>query len=146
MFGLRRGYWHNSLIILFFMAPPVARGQAPQGTATTVTATPQGALASTSVTPGAATAFHPSRVLVRFRGGVGSLPGSANAKALVAAQNLQLVDVPAGLSVIETVARYKADPNVIHAEPEFALKAIATTTTNPSWGLQWDMTNISAPA
>jgi len=47
--------------------------------------------------------------------------------------------------VAETVQRYLANPNVVYAEPDYVVQAIATPT-NASFGLQWDMTKIAAPA
>ena len=87
--------------------------------------------------------YHPSRVLVRFRGTPTFLPGSANARALSPSINLHLVDIPSALSVPEAVARYKTDPNVVYAEPDYVVKAV-TTPNDTSFSLQWDMTNISA--
>lgn len=124
-----------------------AQPQAQPGVSTTVTATPQGASATTSVVIGpAAASFHASRVVVRFRAGATFLPGSASIRVLSATNHLHLAAVPPGLSVAETVARYKSDPNVLYAEPDYAVKAVATPNDPAFAPSQWDMINISAPA
>jgi subtilisin family serine protease len=43
------------------------------------------------------------------------------------------------------VQRYRANPNVLYAEPDFVVRAVNTTPNDPYWNLQWDMTKISAP-
>jgi subtilisin family serine protease len=90
--------------------------------------------------------YVPSQVLVRFRTGapVAVLPGSGRARALAANLNLHLVDTPPGLSVAETARRYRTNPNVLYAEPDYLVTALATPT-DPLWAQQWDMTKISAP-
>ena len=96
------------------------------------------------VTDGPAT--HPSRVLVRFRNGAAPvfLPGSAPAIAFPGDGNLHLVNTPPGLSVSETVQRYQANPNVLYAEPDYAVQ-IDSVPTDPGWSQQWDMVKIAAP-
>ena len=72
----RRSYLPRwvSLVLLILLVTGIAPsplGAKPQHSAeTTVTVTPQGATASTSVTAGTGAAHHPSRVLVRFQRGV----------------------------------------------------------------------------
>src|SRR5436190_23634297 len=91
-------------------------------------------------------AFHPSRVLVRFRNGAPSafLPGSPSASDFPGQRNLHLVQNPPGLSVAEVVRRYQANPNVLYAEPDYKVQ-IVTNPTDPDWSQQWDMVKISAP-
>jgi subtilisin family serine protease len=42
------------------------------------------------------------------------------------------------------VRRYHANPNVLHAEPDYVQRAVAIPT-DPLWNQQWDMAKISAP-
>jgi subtilisin family serine protease len=56
-----------------------------------------------------------------------------------------MVENPPGLSVADAIGRYKSNPNVLYAEPDFA---VSTTDipADPMWSQQWDMQKISAPA
>jgi len=100
-----------------------------------------------AATVGAGPAYHPARVLVRFRHGAPAvlLPGSGAPRAFPRDPDLFLVPTPPGLAVAETVRRYKASANVEYAEPDYVLRT-AATPTDPMWGQQWDMIKISAPA
>jgi hypothetical protein len=91
--------------------------------------------------------FHPSRVLVRFQPGASKqvLPGSGSAKNLSKDQGLVVVENPPGLSVPDAVERYKRNPNVLYAEPDFVVSAVGTTPNDALWSQQWDMTKIAAP-
>ncbi|MFM7718926.1 MAG: S8 family serine peptidase, partial [Actinomycetota bacterium] len=118
-----------------------------------VAAPPAGISASVSVDGSAAVSsigdaapYAPSRVIVRFRSGQTLLPGSGRDRALVASRNVHLVDTPRGMSVAEAVARYRAMPNVVYAEPDFTVEALAVPTDPFYASNQWDMTKISAPA
>jgi len=86
---------------------------------------------------------HPSRVIVRFRLGVSTLPGSG-ADHNLGPSNVHLVGNPPGISVAEALRRYRANPNVLYAEPDYEVRAVATPT-DPLWSQQWDMVKISAP-
>jgi len=90
--------------------------------------------------------YHPSRVLVRFRGAPQFHPGSGQARLLSQRLNLFLVDNPQDVPVPEAIARYKRNPNVVYAEPDYQVQAIDTTPSDPMWSQQWDMTKIQAPA
>jgi hypothetical protein len=91
-------------------------------------------------------AYHPARVLVNFKRGAAKdfLPGSGPAREFPGNPDLILVENPHGLSVSEAVTRYKTNPNVLYAEPDFLVEALATPT-DPLWSQQWDMTKISCP-
>ena len=133
------------LLMVVFVAQPVA-ADPPRAVTTTVTVTPEGAAASTDVT-GVGLPYHPSRVLVRFRSGARAfLPGSGPARGFSGHADLFLVPTPPGLSVAETVQRYKGNPNVVYAEPDFEVRTLANPTNDPLWPQQWDMAKISAPA
>ncbi len=90
--------------------------------------------------------YHPSRVLVRFRGAPQFHPGSGQARRLSERLNLFLVDNPQDVPVPEAIARYKRNPNVVYAEPDYQVQAVDTTPLDPMWAQQWDMTKIQAPA
>jgi subtilisin family serine protease/PKD repeat protein len=89
---------------------------------------------------------HPSRVLVRFRNEAESrfLPGSASAGAFPGDRNLHLVENPPGLSVADALEQYRANPDVLYAEPDYVVRT-NVTPTDPRWTQQWDMMKISAP-
>src|SRR5207249_11706750 len=91
-----------------------------------------------------APAHHPSRVLVRFRNAAQTdfLPGSQPAGIFQGDPNLYLVENPPGLSVAAAVRRYRANPGVLYAEPDFVVRTLATPT-DPLWSQQWDMTKVS---
>src|SRR5439155_25578723 len=72
--------------------------------------------------------YHPSRVLVRFRGAPAFLAGSGAARGFAGDQNLFLVANPPGLSVAEAVSRYRAHPAVLYAEPDYVRRVINTPT------------------
>jgi subtilisin family serine protease len=145
--GMRRGPWSKLVVHLAFalcLALTALEAQAPL-TQTTISFDAR--VAATADTLGTAgPAFHPSRVLVRFRNGAASdfLPGSPSARGFPGDRNLHLVQNPPGISVAEAVARYRANPNVLYAEPDHVVKIVATPT-DPLWSKQWDMTKISAP-
>src|SRR5262245_51605792 len=90
--------------------------------------------------------YDANRVLVRFRNAAAKvlLPGSGAVRGFPGDANLFLVHNPAGVSVRETLARYKADPNVHYAEPDYVLQAIFIPN-DTLVASQWDMTKISAP-
>ncbi|MFM7084541.1 MAG: S8 family serine peptidase [Hyphomicrobium sp.] len=90
-------------------------------------------------------AFDTTRVIVRFKNGTDFLPGSGKVISLLPKQNVHLVTNPPGLSVKETVAQYKSNPNVIYAEPDYLVNAILTPNDPSFAGMQWDMTKIAAP-
>src|SRR5213592_599818 len=90
--------------------------------------------------------YHPSRVLVRFRGAPQFHPASGQARLLSQQLNLFLVDNPQDVPVPDAIAGYKRNPNVVYAEPDYQVQAIDTTPLDPMWSQQWDMTKIQAPA
>ena len=91
-----------------------------------------------------APSYAEGRVIVRFRAGTSFLPGSGQARALAAGANVHLVDNPPGLSTAAAIARYRANPNVVYAEPDYTVSAIALPNDYNAT-LQWDMAKIAAP-
>src|SRR4030095_5050496 len=91
--------------------------------------------------------YAPSRVIVRFQPGAAAdkLPGAASSRVLSRSLNMHLVDVPPGLTVSQAVGRYKNNPNVIYAEPDYTVSVgTALPPHDTCWGEQCDMVNISA--
>ncbi len=89
--------------------------------------------------------FHPNRILVRFRGAPQLLPGSGRARVLSQQRNLFLIDNPPSVSVAEAITRYKNNPNVVYAEPDYQVRVVDTMPGDPLWSQQWDMVKIEAP-
>ena len=121
----------------------LAGAEAPS--TSTVTVSPDGAAASISMAGPGQPAFAPARVIVRFRAGASTLPGSGRSVVLSHEDNLHLVDNPPGLSVAQAIGRYRLNPNVVYAEPDYTVSVSDTLPGDPRWVDQWDMTKISAP-
>ena len=133
-------------LVFPLLSPTALQAQAPRGASTSVVEN-AGMARATITVDGPGRAFHPSRVLVRFRGGARRdvLPGSGSARALSRDGNLQVVETPLQVSVAEAVRGYRANPNVLYAEPDLVVSVLAAPS-DPLWAQQWDMTKISAPA
>jgi subtilisin family serine protease len=108
---------------------------------------PSGSGSKLSKTGNTAPTYHPTRVLVRFRNGARHefLPGSGVSRGFPGDSELYLVEKPSGLSVAQAVRSYRANPNVLYAEPDYIVRAVALPT-DPRWSEQWDMTKILCPA
>src|SRR5436190_19209608 len=93
---------------------------------------------------------HAGRIIVRFRGGPELIDRSGQARGLSQQLNLFAIDSPPGMTVAEAIARYKNNPNVIYAEPDYEVQAVETIPNDPMWANpvpgQWDMVKIQAPA
>ena len=76
-------------------------------------------------------AFHPGRVIVRFAGTPQFINGSGQARGLSQRLNIFTVNNPPGMSVAQVIARYRNNPNVIYAEPDYEVHAVDTTPTDP---------------
>ncbi len=134
------------LLTFVFLQPYNVYGQAPQAVTITVTPTEQGATASITTGP-VRMPHHPSRVIVRFRNGTRDfLPGSSAARVFAGNRGLFLVQNPPGLSVAEAVRSYRANPNVLYAEPDYEVHALETFPNDALWSDQWDMRKIAAPS
>src|SRR5260370_31498589 len=74
-----------------------------------------------AATVGAGPAYHPARVLVRFRHGAPAvfLPGSGAPRAFPRDPDLFLVATPPELPLPQTAPRYHASANVVYAEPHY---------------------------
>ena len=60
-------------------------------------------------------------------------------------RNLFLIDNPPSVSVAEAITRYKNNPNVVYAEPDYQVRVVDTMPGDPLWSQQWDMVKIQAP-
>jgi subtilisin family serine protease len=133
------------LTLLAHFSQPLG-AQSPQTGQTVANVDAQGILTATGA--GAAPASHPTQVLVHVRPGsvADFLPGTPTARAFPGDQDLYLVSNPPGLSTAEVLRQYRANPNVLYAEPDYLLQAVDVTPNDPRWGEQWDMVKIAAPA
>src|SRR5262245_37710084 len=137
--SLRLRFLAATCIAVATLAPRDVLAQAPSASTTTINA--DGTASVTVVGPRNA-AFARDRVIVRFRAGSDFLPGSGASRVLAAAANVHLVNNPPGLSVANVIARYRANPNVVYAEPDFVVNAITTPPPNDPEYLankQWDL-------
>src|SRR5213593_4342932 len=127
-------------VMVALWIPPAAFAQTAQQVSTSVV---NGNI-TINGTPGPA--FHPQHTLVRFQPGRAPvfLPGSGIGAAFPALPGLFLLNNPPGISVAEAISRYRANPNVLYAEPDYYVQAIVTPT-DPLWAQQYDMTRIAAP-
>ncbi|MCH7884653.1 MAG: S8 family serine peptidase [Planctomycetes bacterium] len=108
---------------------------------------PRRAQADVAVRPEPAQ-FHPSRLLVRFKqaasvAGNGAVerirPGHRVVRPVRAVANLLVVEVPSG-TVQEALASYRADPNVLYAEPDFVVHTTAVPN-DPGFSFLWGLQN-----
>ena len=96
--------------------------------------------------------FKPGQVLVRFRAGT-----SASARAQTHADvsghvmktwaslpGMQLVHLPQSVNVHEAIRRYRQDPNVLYAEPNYILHALSTPN-DPDFTQLWNLSNTGKP-
>jgi thermitase len=78
--------------------------------------------------------YQPGEVLVRFRPGISksqmdAVHASVGAKVVRSysrVENLQLVRLPANVSVREAIRRYRQNPQVLYAQPNYAVRALGT--------------------
>ena len=92
--------------------------------------------------------FRADHILVRFKdqasvnaiASVHTSLGAASVKRFSIVKNLHLVRLPQGLSVESALASYRKDPNVLHAEPDYEVKAL-TTPNDPSFSALWGLLN-----
>ena len=95
--------------------------------------------------------YAPGQLLVRFRSGISKQAAEAE-HGLVRAEvvrefriveNLQLVRLPAGMSVKEGERYYRARPHVLYAEPNYVRQAVQTplTPNDPQYSMMWNLHN-----
>lgn len=98
--------------------------------------------------PAVAPTYIEGELLVKFRGDVQSmsdaasaaLPGARVVHAFRRVPGLQHVRLPPGMSVDEALARYRADPQVAFAEPNYVLQ-FAGQPNDARWREQWGLHN-----
>ena len=101
--------------------------------------------------PGGRAKYVPDQLLVRFRGGVDKLAmraGHAQAGAEVLkefriVENLQLVRLPAGMTVEQARRYYRARPDVLYAEPNYIrhIDQAPITPNDPLYPEMWNLHN-----
>ncbi len=92
--------------------------------------------------------YRADEVLVRFKSGVTGARATAVHAGFTAQvlreyrvpSNLQLVQVPAGVTVEQMVDAYRLDPEVLYAEPNF-LYELQATPNDPSFNQLWGLHN-----
>ncbi len=110
-------------------------------------ATPAPAPAQTSLSTSKAQ-FVPDHVLVRFAhtrtlaslARVHEEMGTTVMKTFTMVPNLQLVRLPQGMSVAEGLRRYRARADVLYAEPDYIVHALATPN-DPQFPTVWNLNN-----
>lgn len=95
-----------------------------------------------------APAYVSDELLVRFKEGV-SRPAMVSTHGLVGAQELRRFDIvrnlvhvrlPRGTHVKEAIERYRQDPTVLYAEPNYRIEALAVPN-DPGFGDLWGLHN-----
>ncbi len=93
-------------------------------------------------------AYRPGELIVRYKDdavGVKSLAAlkasSAHSFSQIKAHQIKLDEQT---SVDEALEQFRADPNVLYAEPNYIVRK-ASTPNDPLFSSQWNMTQISAP-
>jgi thermitase len=119
------------------------------------TASPTSAQGPPRQPPPPAGQFAPGRILVRFKPGVGQSGeqralsarnlNAASAANAVPSLGVFRVPVKSGQELAEAAA-LGSDPNVLYAEPDYVAHAQPTTPNDPSYGSQWGLPKIGAPA
>jgi len=95
--------------------------------------------------------YKEGELIVKFKKDV-SVSKSANIHKMVAAKvkrRLRLIGadhviLPEGMSVEEALAKYKADPNVEYAEPNYKVRKAAITPNDTEFSKQWGLKKIEA--
>jgi len=92
--------------------------------------------------------YEPGQVLVRFRSGVSKKAMDAAhtavfgqvTKTFNSVTGLQLVRLSAGLSIRDAIHKYRQNPNVLYAEPNFIVHAF-NVPNDPLFPQMWDLQN-----
>ncbi|HXF56599.1 MAG TPA: S8 family peptidase [Actinomycetota bacterium] len=97
-------------------------------------------------------AWVPGQLVVAFRRYTTGLQAThlhravgARAVRRLPALRFDLVRLPPGLSVPRAVARYRRDPAVLAAEPNFRRHRLQVVPTDPRFGEQWGLHNVGQP-
>ena len=99
---------------------------------------------SLAVDPGS---YSPDRILVRYRSDAAAarqtdpMPvGATMGQALSLVPGLREVELPGGVGVQAALAAFEADPQVLYAEPDYRVSAMATPD-DPRFAEQWGLNN-----
>jgi subtilisin family serine protease len=86
--------------------------------------------------------YEPGDILVRFRDGAATLPvaGTQLGAAFALVPGLRKIQLAAGVSPDVALAGYRANPQVLYAEPDYRLQA-QQTPNDPQFASQWDLNN-----
>ncbi|MBI4825818.1 MAG: S8 family serine peptidase [Nitrospirae bacterium] len=92
--------------------------------------------------------YAPGEVLVKFRDSADVRSMQNVHSVLKATQKREFtklkihhMKLPAGISVEDAVKKYKEDPNVEYAEPNYIVHALAVTPNDTSFNQQWGLNN-----
>lgn len=100
----------------------------------------------------ASTEFVEGEVLVKFKGGAQMAAPIDHARIgarpveTINRLNVQRVALPKTVNVSQALAHYRSLPNVEFAEPNYIARHFQVTPNDPSYGSQWGLPKISAPA
>lgn len=100
----------------------------------------------------ASTEFVEGEVLVKFKGGAQMAAPIDHARIgarpveTINRLNVQRVALPKTVNVSQALAHYRGLPNVEFAEPNYIARHFQVTPNDPSYGSQWGLPKISAPA
>ena len=110
-----------------------------------------GNAATPTVTPESSSEYVPDQILVGFKHNISDaqkrfLRGSSSGKLPDPLEklNIFLIDVPAGQMDAE-LEKFKQDPDVVFAEPNYLGLALDTIPNDPDWGKQYNLVAIRAP-
>jgi len=92
--------------------------------------------------------YAPKAILVRYRSAAPeervTSTGTRNVKVAATFRTipeLRLLQLPAELSVAEALRRYRQDPNVLYAEPDYTVWVSDKTPNDPKFSLDWGLHN-----
>ncbi|MBW2466431.1 MAG: peptidase S8, partial [Deltaproteobacteria bacterium] len=95
-----------------------------------------------------AAAYVPGEILIKFRDG--TIAGDAKRlhaslktvlKMELPKLKLQHLKLPEGMTVEEALRKYRQDPMVEYAEPNYMVHALETTPNDTSFNQQWGLSN-----
>ena len=97
--------------------------------------------------------YDASSILVRFQSqtdglivgdlsvGAAAMPGTAIGQSIAGASGFHVVNLDEGVTVETALALYRADPNVLYAEPDYRI-SLAALPSDPRFDELWDFDNV----